>query len=424
MKLAKLSLAAIVVAGLATSSFAADTLADAFKEGKISGELRFWYFDRNKDIADTATKFYSADMISTGLQLKYITGSFYGLSMGLTTQTSAAPFADDKAKYVFGTGNSNDDMYGSGTQLSEAYVMYKVGNTTAKIGRQFIKMPMIGSSTSRMITQSFEGALIMNTDLPDTTLTAGAITKFQDRSDGEGGVGQFEALNNDHDFAYTGMVVNKSIPNVELTFQYLTFGDDSKGSSATSKIQGYDDYYFEAEYKNKYKDFTYGIAGNYLYTDWKHYDAAYMYGVKLSLGYGDFKTYFAYSSISDDDGNKGIKAGLGGGAQPNYVKGREVRVGTFSSDTTGYSIDANYDIKQLGGLNVGARYTKLDVASAASTADDQTITDFYMSYDCKGALKGLQFDTFYTILGDESAISGKAGSGKGEELWFKAAYKF
>ena len=35
MKLAKLSLAAIVVAGLTTSSFAADTLADAFKEGKV-----------------------------------------------------------------------------------------------------------------------------------------------------------------------------------------------------------------------------------------------------------------------------------------------------------------------------------------------------------------------------------------------------
>ena len=35
MKLAKLSLVAMVVAGLASSSFAADTLADAFKNGKV-----------------------------------------------------------------------------------------------------------------------------------------------------------------------------------------------------------------------------------------------------------------------------------------------------------------------------------------------------------------------------------------------------
>ena len=40
MKLAKLSLAAMVVAGLATSSFAADTLADAFKNGKVRGEIK------------------------------------------------------------------------------------------------------------------------------------------------------------------------------------------------------------------------------------------------------------------------------------------------------------------------------------------------------------------------------------------------
>lgn len=417
MKLAKLSLAAIVVAGLTTSSFAADTLADAFKEGKISGELRAWYIDRNKDLANS-----SSDIFLAGMQLRYNTGTFYGLSLGVTTQTSAAPFADDEAKEVFGT-NQNDDLYGSGTQLSEAYVNYTIGKTTAKIGRQFIKTPLIGSSTSRMITQSFEGALVTNTDLPDTSVIVGAVTKFQDRADGDGGVGQFEELNKDHDYAYTAMVINKSIPNVELTVQYLTFDDDAKGSTASSRIQGYEDYYFEAEYTNKYNNFDYGIAANYLYTDWKHYEEAMMYGVKLNFGYGNFKTYVAYSSISDDVGNKGVKAGLGGGAQPNYVKGKQVRVGTYNSDTSGYTVDANYNFKQIG-LTAGARYTQLDVASKAANQNDQSITDFYGSYKFIGALKGLETELLYTILGDESAETAAAGTGKGEELWFKANYKF
>lgn len=417
MKLAKLSLAAIVVAGLTTSSFAADTLADAFKEGKISGELRAWYIDRDKDLANS-----SSDLFLTGMQLRYNTGTFYGFRLGFTTQTSAAPFADDQAKEVFGT-NQNDDLYGSGTQLSEAYVNYTIGKTTAKIGRQFIKTPLVGSSTSRMITQSFEAALVTNTDIPSTTIMIGAVSKFQDRTDGDGSVGQFEELNKDHDYAYTAMVINKSIPNVELTVQYLTFDDDAKGSTASSRIQGYKDYYFEAEYTNKYNNFDYGIAANYLYTDWKHYDEATMYGVKLNLGYGDFKTYVAYSSISDDAGNKGVKAGLGGGAQPNYVKGKQIRVGTYSSDTTGYSVDANYNFKQIG-LTAGARYTQLDVASKAADQNDQSITDFYGSYKFLGALKGLETELLYTILGDESAKTAAAGSGKGEELWFKANYKF
>lgn len=407
MKLANLSLAAILVAGLTTSSFAADTLADAFKEGKVSGELRAWYFDRDRDADDE-----SANIFATGLRLNYITGSLYGFSLGATMQSSFQPNASDDAKVVF-----EDEMYGSGAQLSEAYVLYKLGNTTAKVGRQFIKTPLIGSSTSRMITQSFEAALLTNTDIPQTTLMAGVVTKFQARTDGDA-IADFEALNNDHDYAYTAMAINKSIPNVELTVQYLTLDNDAKGATATSRKQGYKDYYFEAEYTNKYNRFNYGIAANYLYTDWEEYDAAKMYGVKVNLGYENFKTYVAYSSISDDDGNKGVKAGLGGGAQPNYVKGRQVKVGTFSSDTSGYSIDANYNFKQFN-LLTGARYTKLDVNSAASNRDDQKITDFYASYKFTGALKGLEFDALYTILSGEFT-----DANKGEELWFKANYKF
>ncbi len=418
MKFANLSLAAIVVAGLTTSSFGADTLADAFKEGKISGELRAWYFDRDKDKANS-----SADLLSTGVQLRYNTGTFYGFSMGITTQTSAAPQASETDKTVF-----SGDMYGSGTQLSEAYINYTIGHTTAKVGRQFIKMPMIGSSTSRMVTQSFEGALVTNTDLPNTSIIVGAITKYQDRTDDEGGIGQFEPLNNDHDFAYTAMIVNKSIPNVELTFQYLTLDNDesapllTKAPKDANRKKGFNDYYFEAEYTNTAGAFSYGIAGNYLYTDWMEHDAAYMYGTKLSLGYGDFKTYFAYSVINDDTDNLGIKAGLGGGAQPNYVKGKQVRVGTFSSDTSGFTIDANYNFKAVG-LQAGARYTQLDISSVPAN-NNQTITDFYGSYKFAGALKGLETEVIYTILGDESVVSATAGSGKGEELWFKANYKF
>lgn len=56
MKLSKLSLVAIVVAGLTSSSFAAsDTLADAFKNGKVTGELRAWYFDRDTGDQNTNT---------------------------------------------------------------------------------------------------------------------------------------------------------------------------------------------------------------------------------------------------------------------------------------------------------------------------------------------------------------------------------
>jgi hypothetical protein len=104
MKLAKLSLVAMVVAGLASSSFAADTLADAFKNGKVTGELRAWYFDRDTGNANPATSIPggapagtlgkgNADLFSTGVILGYITDPLYGLSFGATFQGNYATFA-------------------------------------------------------------------------------------------------------------------------------------------------------------------------------------------------------------------------------------------------------------------------------------------------------------------------------------------
>ncbi len=149
MKLAKLSLAAMVVAGLASSSFAADTLADAFKNGKVSGELRAWYFDRegsatadpDKTAANKGGKDINADIFNVGVILGYVTDSFYGFKLGATFQSNYAPAADSDAKADF-----NTDEYGSGAVLSEAYIQYSIGNTTAKVGRQFISTPLVNGS--------------------------------------------------------------------------------------------------------------------------------------------------------------------------------------------------------------------------------------------------------------------------------------
>lgn len=255
MKLAKLSLVAMVVAGLASSSFAADTLADAFKNGKVTGELKAWYFDRDTGDQNTNTLAKgNADLFSTGVMLSYVTDSLYGLSFGATFQGNYAPFADSDAKNLYGT-----DMYGSGAVLSEAYVVYTIGKTTAKVGRQFITSPLVASSGSRMIKEAFQAAVLINTDLPDTTLVAGYSDKMQGRTsdydrsvagaDSEissfkkeavfygagtsrGSLGSPAGASNVFGFdgAYTAAAINKSITNLTLTGQYL-FVNDVEGTN-------------------------------------------------------------------------------------------------------------------------------------------------------------------------------------------------
>ena len=88
MQIAKLSVAAAIVLGLSGSVYAADTLADAFKNGKVSGELKAWYWDQTVDTAGTST---NVNIINTAIELGYVTDSFYGLRMGVSMKTSSNP---------------------------------------------------------------------------------------------------------------------------------------------------------------------------------------------------------------------------------------------------------------------------------------------------------------------------------------------
>ena len=207
------------------------------------------------------------------------------------------------------------------------------------------------------------------------------------------------------DYAYTLLTINKSIPGTTLTAQWAEI------------VNLVDMYYAEAAYAGKAGEFTYGLAANYQMADWEgNADEGTMYGAKLSLGFADFNTYVAYTKITDDNTVAGIDggAGLGGGAQTAFAKAYSSKTGTYDRDTKAYSVDANYNFKQIG-LLAGARYTSVSVDSAAVGLQDRVYTDIYAIYNFTGALKGLQADVSYQDWSKDV---------DGHDFWFKANYKF
>ena len=385
MKLAKLSLAAMMVAGLASSSFAADTLADAFKNGKVNGAIQAYYWTRDKD-----NSIGNADIFSTGLDLSYETASFYGFKFKGTFQSSSSPFINDDGEAMF-----DGDMHGSGAVLSEAYLSYTLGKTTAMVGRMYLDTPLVASSGSRMTKQSFEGAAVINTDLPNTTLIAGYVQKFQDRTDGDGNIGKFKRTFGGgssygdgvelDDGAYTLAAINKSIPGLTLTAAY---------ANAVDVIQIA---YAEADYKGKAGAFTYGLAAQYYYNDVDSDNATddnnNLWGAKVSLGYDAFGAYVAYSKVNDkDNGIGGVASGLGGGADLAYT-GSPIISDSYANDTEAYKIGLTYAI--MKNANVGVNYTVNDIDSATSDKDKRAFAAVEADYAFEGALKGLSTALIY-----------------------------
>lgn len=309
MKLAKLSLTALVMCG---SLFAAETLEEAFKASKVTGELKGEYASSN-----FLGKSSSDNVSGVAGSLNVITGELYGFKAGVTFQ--AAHLLDiDRAGNVF-----QDDLDAAGAVLSEAYLEYKISHTNLKAGRQYIYIPLVATSTSgqpseSLLKDSFEAYMITNADLPNTTVMAGYISKYQNQTDGNKNVGRFEK-NAVEDGAYTVYIKNKSLTNTTLQAQYLSVN----GYTASSDKEAL---YVQADYvlaghtlSAQYINSTDKSAGSSL----KDGQA---WGVKatgpLGLGQLGYVTAFT-SSFKDGD----VYAGLGKGTGDLFLTAMPVNGG-------------------------------------------------------------------------------------------------
>ncbi len=422
MKLAKLSLAAMVVAGLASSSFAADTLADMFKNGKAGGELRAWYFDREIDTegagADT-----DGSIFDIGGYLTYTTDSFMGFKAGATFQ-----FVQDVTSIDDDTITFANEMRTNGAVLSEAYLAYSMKNTTVKVGRQYMATPLVAGSGSRMIKESFEGALLLNTDLPGTTLAAGYVSKFQSRGNGASKAGEFTetgifpgaAAAYSFDGAYTVLAINKSIANLTLTGQYAVVKD----VAATGDISVY---HLEANYVLPMNGFKLGFDAVYRSSSTDsalsalNLEGNYMAGRVSVKDLAGFGASFAYGTSDSTDS---LVAGMGNGADSLYT-GTVIRGGanTYAADMDSYLLAATYDFAKVGvpGLTVLGQYAVAEQGTAMG-GNDYTTYHLGTTYAFSGALKG--FSTTLQFESQERERPGVNNDTTQDEIRFMANYKF
>jgi hypothetical protein len=327
-RFSKLSLVAIVaLSSIATVANATENLAEAFKNSKVSGEVKAAYV--NSNFLGSQKK----DSISAvGGKLGIVTDSFYGLKAGATFQTSTVlhdgiDHADSSIMDpVKGVSKRVNFFDASGSVLSESYLQYNLSNTSLKVGRQFIHTPIVssgidGKSSEAIIKDSFEAYVLKNTDLPNTTLVAGYITKYQAQTDNAGNPGKFNKF---QDGAYTIYAQNKSIENLTLQLQYL----DEKGvTSAKDK----DVLYFQADYN------LYGhtLSAQYLAstdkTQASNAQDGKIFGLKATGPLGIWKLGYLVAYNSSTDKNAAVYTGAGEGTTDTLFTAMPVHDGGVPS---------------------------------------------------------------------------------------------
>ena len=403
-KLIKKSLiATLAITSISTYTLAADSLVEAFSNGKVKGDIKSYYFDENYDSANASDN----SIWVNGGSLNYVTDSFMGLKLGTTFQTAHVGSIDDD------TSKQAKTMDGSGSVLSEAYLQYKYSNTELKGGRQFISLPLINGSGSRLIKESFEGYFLSNTDIPNTLVSLGKVTKYQTRTDSvtsqtnaasfsntdvnAGDVGGFNKIGTDG--AISLYIKNESIKNLTIQGHYVDFIDEVQ------------DLYVDATYKFG-GDFKPFIAAQYYNSnyDLSTVEDSSLHGYKIGATFFTVDLHAAYTS-TDDDGN--VNRGIGEAATASFTSSTST-VGNYTAGTDSWQIGAS---KKFGNLTTKATYTNSD---SLLIKNDLKQTYLGAKYKFSGAFKNLAVSADYTIYeygtGNESKDK--------DELRLKAIYSF
>ena len=451
MKLAKLSLAAIMIGSLASSVCAADTLADAFKNGKVSGELKAWYLSQDFETTATYQGKGAIDIPIVGVNLNYITDSFNGFRLGFTTQTSANPGISEDAK---NSAVYQKEEYVGGTVLSEAYVAYKMRNTELKVGRQFIATPLVSGSGTRFMRESFQGVTLANTDLPQTTIWAAWIDKFQGRTSAvEGyapgdpasfenravfigsGAGAPTSTATPFDDAYSVFVTNKSINNLTLKAQYVMANDVWQSATRNGDLGMY---YTEANYVLPMSGFKLGFdalyRGSYVSSATKGFEDLNIEGTYAGIRASISELAgFGFSAAAGKTSSETVVIGIGNGPTTYTTIIMAGSTPLVLGNTDSYLFSATYDFSNIGltGLSSLLQYGiikqgEYTTGNVVQGANDHKQFAGALTYAVP-AVKGLT--TYVEYITDTTKYTHPTTSTKNTEkengsLWFRAGYKF
>ena len=386
MKLVKMSLAAAMLMG--ASAYALDDV-------KVSGEAKLWYQTHDFD----AVSYYAAGALADGdlFDRKASIGDA-SLAVGVSGKAgSAVSFnVEVTALDTLGLENNVVSYTAAGTEnadgttvalnqgvpelvstqwwASQANVIVTLGKTTAVLGRQALDTPLAFTEKWNVVQNTFDAAVIVNGDLPNTTLVAAYVGK-ENSALGKGTVnhdGEFQsyAANVANAYgiagaggAYAVAAVFAGIPDVTLQGWYYNVLEiaDAFWLQADGKILD-TGLSFGAQYANVDLEPT-GLG----------LDANSAYAFKLGYSVAGVNLDASYSSVSDDNPVVGVNnvttqnqtklytgAGLNG-----MLLAQGGLVNVAAPDTDAFSIGASTTAM---GATLLAEYTSAETGSADLSA--------------------------------------------------------
>jgi len=396
MKLVKMSLLAAALIG--TSAFAVDNLkvsgdaqlmystsdADGQTSNAIVGNTSGTLFDKDSSAADAAlhlgvtADLAKNDLVTVSAGLKGTILTTLGLENNLVSNVWGGAHTATTATGATYGGALGGAKVENASWVNEAWVALSAGKSTAKLGRMELDTPLAFTETWTIEQNSFEAAVLINQDLPDTTIVAGYIgngngteTFGQDLQSNVYGLGLAVGgvVNGDGEFATYGTDGAYAVGVVNNSWSPLTvqawYYDVSKLAQA---------YWLQADLNLE------GIMAGAQYSgitlDKKTGADLSSSALAVMLGY-EMKDMFtakaAYSQIDTDFAAGFNTATNTGTAQSKLYTEAWWNYGFVTqADTTAYSVSVTSPVQGI--VDLGLYYTAADQSAAKGDNDLSEIT--------------------------------------------------
>ncbi|MBL4660875.1 MAG: OprD family outer membrane porin [Alcanivoracaceae bacterium] len=367
---------------------AGETLEEALKESKWSGQLRSFYINRDwsGSVGDGIT---DRDALAAGGHLRGETGKWHGVSFGVGFYSSnGLGVNDDNPAAVDGT--LFDDDKNSYSILGEAYVKFSGESSSFTAGRQKLTTPFLGTDDARMLPTLFMAYTYENTGFENTTLTLSHVNKMA--------AGSFSnaypqiGLNGGDITAGGALSLASGYGLNNESARFMNIGNYTSGInnnglflggvkhkfSDTLSLQIWDYYatdlfntiYAQADFKFA----TQGLAKPFFSAqlinqsgvgdeDLGRVDGNY-FAIKAGVGFKNISGYIAYSDSGSNNSaatNGGILAPWAG--MPAFTQAMATRH-QFFADTDAFKIGGRYNFNALGvNLTFDLYHASFDIGS-------------------------------------------------------------
>ncbi|WP_345992413.1 porin [Sulfurimonas sp. HSL-1716] len=383
MKIVKMSLAAALLVG--ASAFAIDNV-------KVSGDVQVFYstndmtpsnsgvsgvglaktgtsgslFDKETSAADAGVHLNaSADLVKNDLVSVSTGAAFTALStLGLENNFVSNVWGSSHAATV-GNGSGYGAKVENSSWFNEAWIAATLDKTTVKVGRMELDTPLAFTETWSIERNSFEAAVVINQNIPDTTLVGAYVGNGNGNDNSKtvssAGLAVGAVVNQNGEFktygtdgAYAAGIINNSYKPLTAQAWYY---DVSKYAQA---------YWLQADFSMN------GVMAGAQYSAVKA-DAS---GSKednvyaLMLGYAmkdKFTVKASYSSVNDDGsvGKAGYNTATADAQSKLYTEAWWNYGYVSATGTNSYNITLEVPVKNVA--DFGVYYTNADQSAKGAT---------------------------------------------------------